>query len=167
MVLTVRHPVVENMYCTFNPDSVEVMPVPAGRLVRVTGETTDGRAIVDLVSDASAQTALGWLMQKVKSESAEMPPGFRYRSDMGSSDAFLGDPVGVAHGPGAVYETDQYVDEGSDGIAAGTLLYADDDGKLSDTDADSSLGGAAAMALNTLTAADTTAGKMLRIKALL
>ena len=165
MVLTVRHPVVENMYCTFNPDSVESTPVPAGRLVRVVGETTDGRAIVDLVSDSSAQTALGWLMQKIKTESAENPPGFRYRSDMGSSDAFLGDPVGVAMGPGAVYETDQYVDNGADGITAGTLMYADDDGKIEDTNADS--GALVAVALNTLSAADVTAGKMLRVKALL
>jgi hypothetical protein len=160
---------VENQFCSFDSASTEAnsAPVPAGRLVRITGETDDGRAKVDVVSDISAQpTVLGWLMQKVKLESSEMPPGFRFLSDMGSSDAYVGDPVAVAMGPGAVYETDQYVDEGSDGIAAGTLLYCDDDGKLSDTNADSAAA-AAAVALNGLTAAEAAAGKMLRIKALI
>lgn len=169
MTFLVRHPMVENQFCTFDSASTEAdsAAVPAGRLVRITGETTDGRAKVDVVSDISAQpTVLGWLMQKVKTESAEMPPGFRFRSDMGSSDAYLGDPVAVAMGPGAVYETDQYVDEGSDGISAGTLLYCDDDGKLSDTNADSAAA-AAAVALNGLTATEAAAGKMLRIKALI
>lgn len=165
MTFQVRHPMVENQYCSFDAESGEAAPIPAGRLVRVVGETTDGRTKVDVITDSSAQTAFGWLMQKVKEESSEMPPGFRFRSDMGSSDAYLGDPVGVAMGVGAVYETDQYVDEGSDGIAAGTLLYCDDDGKLSDTNADSAAS-AAAIAMFTLTSSQTAAGKMLRIKAL-
>ncbi len=169
MTFQVRHPMIENQFCTFDADSTEAnsAAVPAGRLVRITGETADGRAKVDVVSDISAQpTVLGWLMQKVKLESTEMPPGFRFRSDMGSSDAYLGDPVGVAMGVGAVYETDQYVDEGSDGITAGTLLYCDDNGQLSDTNADSAAA-AAAVAMQTLTAAQTAAGVMLRIKALI
>jgi hypothetical protein len=166
MTLQVRHPLVENQFSSFDPDSNESYPVPAGKLVHIVGETSDGRALVDVVTDASAQTVYGWLMQKVKEESAELPPGFRYKSDMGSSDAFVGDPVGVAMGAGAVYETDQYVDEASDGIAAGTLLYCDDDGKLSDTDADSGLV-VVAIAMQTLTIAEAAAGKLLRIKALI
>jgi len=168
MTFQVRHPLVENQYSTFNPDTAETLPIPAGRLVRVIGETSDGRTLVDVVADASAagQTPLGWLMQRVKAESVEMPPHFRFRGDFGSSDAYVGDPVGVAMGAGAVYETDQYVDEGSNGIPAGTLLYCDDDGKLSDTNADSAPA-PAAMALHALTAAGTAAGKMLRIKALI
>ena len=166
MTLQIRHPVVENQFSSFDASTSETAPIPAGKLVRIVGETSDGRALVDVVSDASAQTAYGWLMQKVKEESSELPPGFRFKSDMGSSDAFLGDPVGVAMGPGAVYETDQYVDEGSNGIAAGTLLYCDDDGKLSDTNADSAPA-AAAIAMNSLTAAQAAAGKLLRIKALI
>lgn len=165
MTFQIRHPLVENQFSSFNASSAEVLPVAAGVLVKIVGETSDGRALVDVVSDASADTVYGWLMQKVRAESSELPPGYRFRSDMGSSDAFLGDPVAVAHGPGAVYETDQYVDEGADGIAAGTLLYCDDDGKLSDTNADSAPA-AAAIALQSLTAAEATAGKMLRIKAL-
>lgn len=166
MTLQVRHPLVENQFSSFDPDSNESYPIPAGKLVHIVGETADGRALVDVVTDASAQTVYGWLMQKVKEESAELPPGFRYKSDMGSSDAFVGDPVGVAMGAGAVYETDQYVDEASDGIDAGTLLYCDDDGKLSDTDADSGLV-VVAIAMQTLTIAEAAAGKLLRIKALI
>ena len=166
MTFQVRHPLVENQFSSFDATSSESLPVPAGRLVKIVGETSDGRALVDVVDDASADTVYGWLMQKVKEEPSELPPGYRFRSDMGSSDAFLGDPVGVAMGPGAVYETDQYVDEGSDGIAAGTLLYCDDDGKLSDTNADSAPA-AIAIAMNSLSAAQAAAGEMLRIKALL
>lgn len=166
MTFQVRHPVVENQFSSFNSATVESTPIAAGTLVRIVGETSDGRAVVDVVTDASAQTVYGWLMQKVKTESTELPPGFRFRSDMGSSDAFVGDPVAVAMGPGAVYETDQYVDEGADGIAAGTLLYCDDDGKLSDTNADSAAA-AAAQAISGLTATEAAAGKMLLIKALI
>jgi hypothetical protein len=165
MTFQVRHPLVENQFSSFDATTAEALPVPAGRLVKIVGETSDGRALVDVVSDASADTVYGWLMQKVKDESSELPPGYRFRSDMGSSDAFLGDPVAVAMGPGAVYEIDQYVDEGADGIAAGTLLFCDDDGKLSDTNADSAPA-AVAIALQGLTAAEAAAGKMLRIKAL-
>lgn len=165
MTFQVRHPVVLNQYCTFYASSAETFPVAAGKVVKLVGETTDGRAIVDVVSTASSDVAFGFLMQKVKEESSENPPGFRYRSDLGASDCFKGDPCGVAHGPGAVYETDQYVDNGSDGIAVGTLLYVDNDGKLEDTNADS--GANVAIAISGLTAAQVTAGAMLRIKSLL
>ena len=164
MTFQVRHPVVESQFASFDASTGEASPIPAGRLVRITGTTSDGRVLVDVVSDSSAQTIYGWLMQKVKSEYSGMPSGFRFKSDLGSTDAFLGDPVGVAMGPGAIYETDQYVDNGSDGITAGALLYADDDGKLEDTNTDS--GPAVAIALQTLTSSETGAGAMLRIKAL-
>ena len=166
MTLQLRHPLVENQFSSFDPDSSETYPIAAGKLVKIVGETSDGRAIVDVVDDAANDTVYGWLMQKVKEESSELPPGFRFKSDMGSSDAFAGDPVGVAMGPGAVYETDQYVDEGSNGITVGTLLYCDNDGKLSDTNADTAPA-AAAVAMQTLTIAEAAAGKMLRIKALI
>lgn len=168
MTFQIRHPMVESQFSTFDAASTEAdsAPVPAGRLVRVVGETSNGRTKVDLVTDISAQpTVLGWLMQKVKKESAEMPTGFRFRGDMGSSDAYLGDPVGVAMGAGAIYETDQYVDEASDGIPVGALLYCDDNGQLSDTNADSAAA-AHAVALRGLTAAEAAAGQMLLIKAL-
>lgn len=166
-MLRLLHPSIEDQFCSFNADTAESTPVPAGRLVYITGMTANDRVIIDVINDASAagQTVFGWLMQKVKTESTELPPGYRFASDFGSSDAFLGDPVGIAHGPGAVYETTEYVDEAANGIAAGTLLYPDDDGKLSDTNADSAPA-AAAVAMRTLTAAQCAAGKLLRIKAL-
>jgi hypothetical protein len=166
MALQLRHPLIEDQFCTFNPDSVETLTVPAGKLVRVVGTTSDGRTIVDVVSDISAQTVFGWLMQAVKAAPTDFPSGYMYRGDLGSTNAFLGDPVGVAHGPGAVYETNQYVDEASDGIVAGALLYCDDDGKLSDTNADSS-SVAHAQAMHALTSSETAAGKVLRVKALI
>lgn len=161
MTFILRHPVIEAQFLKFYASSAETTPIAAGKLVYL----VDDR-IVDVVSDSSAQRPIGWLMQRVKAEYTDMPTGFRMRGDFGSSDAFLGDPVGVAHGPGAVYETDQYVDESSDGIAAGTLLYCDNDGKLSDSDADSAVDGPHAVALNTLSATQTAASEMLLIKAL-
>ena len=164
-MLKTRHPGTEDMFCTFNPDSVESLSYHAGRCVRIVGVTDDGRTLVDSVTAASSQTVFGFLMQKVKAVATGFPHGYLFRGDMGSSDAFLGDPVAVAHGPGAIYETDQYVDNSSDGITAGDVLYCDNDGKLEDTNADS--GGAVAVAMDTLTATETAAGAMLRIKSLI
>lgn len=164
MTFKIRHDVVEDQYCSFNSASSETLPIAAGTAVYIMGETSDGRALVDVVSDAATQEVLGFLMQEIKAVTSELPPNFQFRSDMGASHAYLGDPVGVAHGPGAVYETDQYVDNGSDGIAAGIILFVDDDGKLEDTDTDSGL--SAALTLSGLTTAEAAAGKLLRIKAL-
>lgn len=165
MTLQLRHPLVENQYCSFDAASGETLPVAAGTIVKVVGETSDGRVLIDVVSDAANDQVFGWLMQKVKAEYTDFPPNFRLRGDLGSTDAFLGDPVGVAMGPGAVYETTEYVDNGLDGITAGDLLRCDDDGKLEDTDTDS--GPTVAIAMQTLTAAETLAGKALRVKSLL
>jgi hypothetical protein len=160
MTFIVREPVGENMFLNFYASTSETTPIAAGKLVRMVGDR-----IVDVVTTASSQTPVGWLAQKVKAAYTDFPDSFMLRSDLGSSDAFVGDPVCVYSGPGALYETDQYVDEGGDGVAYGTLLYCDNDGKLSDTNADTA-SAASAMALNTLTAAECTAGKMLLIKAL-
>jgi hypothetical protein len=160
MTFILRHPAQEVQFFKFTSSPTETRPIPAGRLVRLVEDRT-----VDTVATASSDVVLGWLMQEVKDEYTDFPSGFRLRSDIGSSSAFAGDPVAVAMGPGAIYETDQYVDESSNGIAYGTLLYADNEGKLSDSNADTA-GAASAMALNTLTAADCTAAKMLLIKAL-
>ncbi len=162
MTFIPRHPVVDVMFLKFASSPTETRPIPAGRVVTITGDRT-----VDTVSTANSDVALGWLMQKVKDPYTDLPTNAVFRSDLGSSDAIVGDPVGIAMGPGAIYETDQYVDEATDGIAAGTELGVDNNGKLSDTDADSATGGTTAVALNTLTATQTAAGKMLLIKALL
>lgn len=165
MTFIPREPVLEMQYFKHDPDSVESLPIPAGRLVRIVGDK-----LVDLVTAASSQVPVGFLMQKIKAEYTDLPTYARFRSDFGSSDAFKGDPVGVASL--GVWETDQYVDEASNGITAGTLLWCDNDGKLSDSNADSvstsdNSYGPAAVALNTLTATQTAAGAMLLIKCLL
>jgi hypothetical protein len=160
MALILREPVSEIQFLQHDPESQTSLPIPAGRLMRIVGD-----GLVDILTDASAQVPVGFLMQRIKAEYTDIPTFARFRSDFGSSDAFLGDPVGIAAGNGAVYETDQYVDTASNGIAAGTLLYPNDSGKLEDTDAASSLG-PAAMALKSLTASQTAAGKLLLIKAL-
>ncbi len=162
MTFQVRHPVVENQFCSFNLTSTAADAAALHRRPGRRGETVDGRANVDLITSASADTPIGFLMQKIKKESTDFPPGFRFRSDMGSSDAYLGDPVGVAAGRGAVYETDQYNDVGADGITAGTKLYCDNSGKLADTNVNSAAD-YSAIAMNTLTATQVTAGVMLRI----
>jgi len=164
MTFILRHPAQEIQFLNFAASPTEDRPIDAGRLVRLTGDRE-----VDTIANASDVTQLpfGWLMQKVKDPYTDFPAGFMLRGDMGSSDCFVGDPVAIAAGPGAIYETDQYVDEAGDGIAYNTFLYPDDDGKLSDSDADSCYGTTpVAVALNSLTAAECTAGKMLLIKAL-
>ena len=164
MTLVIRHPGSSIMFLKFTASPTETRPIPAGRLVRM----VDDRE-VDTVADASSATQrpVGWLMSKVKDAYTDLPADALFRGDIGSTDVFVGDPVGIMSGPGAVFETDQYVDEGTDGIAAGTLLYCDDDGKLSDNDADSSVDGAQAIALNTLTSTETAAGELLLVKSLL
>lgn len=165
MTFIPREPVLEIQFLKHDDSSASSLPIPAGRLVKLVGAKT-----VDLITDASVQHPVGFLMQKIRAEYTDLPTSARFRSDLGSSDAFKGDPVAVASC--GIWETDQYVDEGSNGITAGTLLFCDDDGKLSDTNADSvptndNQFGPAAMALDTLTAAQTAAGAMLLIKVLL
>jgi len=160
MTFTVRVPLVENPFLIFNASTAETTPIAAGKLVYMVGDRT-----VDVVSTAASQTPVGFLMQKVKAAYTELPSSFLMRGDLGSSDAFVGDPVGVACGNGAIYETDQYHDVGDDGIAYGTSLYCNDNGLLADTD-EASTSTVVAIALNTLTTAEAAAGKMLLIKAL-
>jgi hypothetical protein len=159
MTFITREPGLEIQFLQHDPASVTSLPLPAGRLLRLVGN-----GLVDVITTAASQTAVGWSMSKIKAAYTDLPAYARFASDMGSTDVFKGDPIGVACK--GVYEMDQYVDEGTNGIAAGTLLYADNDGKLSDTNADSAAA-PAAIALKTLTAAQCTAGVKLLIKALI
>jgi hypothetical protein len=159
MGLILRHPVNEVQFLKFAASGST--PISAGKLVYLSDDRT-----VSVISSASAQIPVGFLMQKVKADYTDFPTNYRMRSDLGSSDAFLGDPVGVACGHGAVYETDQYHDVSNDGISAGTRLYVNNSGLLADTDEHSAAMGATAVALNTLTSTETAAGKYLLIKAL-
>jgi len=140
--------------------------------------TAAGGCVVFLSGDqmvscvaASGNEPFGLLGQNVLAEAGNLPKGFRFPGQLGSADAFLGDPVMVAHG-GGTYETDYYADNGS--IDAGDALYAvietpADNGKLTN-----STGGPVApnngapqkvaTAMNSLSAAQVTAGQPLLIK---
>lgn len=159
MTFKAREPVLEIQFLQHDPASATSLPLPAGRLMYIVGD-----GLVDVVTTAASQTPVGWLMQKIKAAYTDLPTGAVFRGDLGSSDAFKGDPVGIASL--GIYETDQYVDEASNGITAGTLLYCDNDGKLSDTNADTAPA-AAAIALRSLSAAKCAAGALLLIKALI
>src|SRR4030042_2296119 len=103
MVFQLRNPAEEVQFLKFAASPTETRPIPAGRVVHLTEDRT-----VDTISTASSDVPFGWLMQGIKDEYTDFPTGFRLRGDLGSSWVFPGDPVGVACGPGAVYETDQY-----------------------------------------------------------
>ena len=122
---------------------------------------------------SSGHEPFGLLGQNVLAEPANLPKGFRFPGQLGSSDAFLGDPVMVAHG-GGTYETDYYLDNGA--ITAGDPMYAvtnsgADNGKLVNDagpanraqDADGQPK-RVATAMNSLSADEVTAGKPLLIK---
>ena len=159
MTLQLREPVSEIQFLQHNPDSETTLPLYAGKLVKMVGNK-----LVD-VCTAVTDVPIGWLMQKVKAEYTDLPTYARFRSDQGSSDAFLGDPVGVAAGNGAVYETDQYTDYGSNGITYGAAMYLHTDGTITDND-----GGTAtlcAYTMSSLTTAQAAAGALLLIKAVL
>jgi len=122
---------------------------------------------------ASGQEPFGLLGQNVLAEPANLPKGFRFPGQLGSADAFLGEPVMVAHG-GGTYDTDYYADNGA--ITAGDSLYAvtdsgADDGKLINDagPADRAQGSdglpkKVATAMSSLSAAEVTAGQPLLIK---
>jgi len=158
MTLKLREPVSEIQFLQHDPDSTTTLPLYAGKLVKIAGDK-----LVD-VCTAVTDVPIGWLMQKVKAEYTDLPTYARFRSDMGSSDAFKGDPVGVAAGSGAVYETDQYTANGST-ITAGAAMYLHTDGTITDNDGGSATLCAYAMA--SLTAAQVTAEVPLLIKAVL
>jgi hypothetical protein len=102
-------------------------------------------------------------MQNVKAESSAHPTGFRLPGDLGSSDAFTGDPVGVAHL--GLYDTTFY--DTSDTFSAGDALYSDDAGQVTVNAGSGALGVQVATAQNTLDSTAVAAGENLRIKLLI
>jgi len=129
-----------------------------------------GDQLVACVS-ASGNEPMGLLGQNVLAEPANLPKGFRFPGQLGSSDAYLGDPVMVAHSEGT-WETTHYADGGA--ITAGDKLYAviesgSDNGKLINSASgpvapNNTTPKVVAVALNSLTAAEVTAQKPLLIK---
>lgn len=120
---------------------------------------------------ASGNEPFGFLGQDVLAEPSNLPKGFRFPGQLGSSDAYLGEPVMVAHSEGT-YETTQY--KLASGCTAGDKLYAiiesgADNGKLINSTSgpvapNNSSPKVCAIALATLTADDAAAEKPLLIK---
>ena len=165
MVFIPRDPVVQNQFLSH--DSSSAATATAGSVVYLSGDNQ-----VAVVSGTNTNP-YGFLMQNVKAESAAHPTGFRLPGDLGSSDAFTGDPVAVAHL--GLYETTHYntattysaggrlgvLNDGSGRltpIGVNSLAFAAND----TTDSD-----AVAIAQNTLSSAGVAAGQKLRIKLLI
>jgi hypothetical protein len=114
-------------------------------------------------------------MQNIKAESSAHPTGFRLPGDLGSSDAFTGDPVAVAHL--GLYDTTYYNTSAT--YTAGDWLGVDNTGAVVPVDdgaaqafgaqngIDDALTDVVAVAQNTLNAAAVAAGQRLRIKLLI
>lgn len=167
MVFIPRDPVVQNQFLVH--DSTWATTATAGAVVHLSGDE-----IVAPVS-GTGTFPYGFLMQNVKAESSAHPTGFRLPGDLGSSDAFTGDPVGVAHL--GLWDTTYY--DTAETYTAGDLLGVDSSGAVTpndssqaiDFDAKNSLNdevaNIVAVAQNTLNAAAVAAGNNLRIKLLI
>jgi len=127
MVFIPRDPVVQNQFLTH--DSSLGTTATAGSVVALSGDE-----LVQVVSGTDTHP-YGFLMQNVKAESSAHPTGFRLPGDLGSSDAFTGDPVAVAHG--GVYDTTHY--NPSLTYTAGDLLGVDTSGRVVPVDDGSAL----------------------------
>ncbi len=136
----------------------------AGCVVVLTGDE-----LVQCVSGTSEGEPYGFLLQNIKTESSAHPTGFRLPGDLGSSDAFTGDPVGVAHL--GIYDTTYY--NPSDTYTAGDNLGVDSQGRVTKSTDKQNFStfttvGAdiVAVAQNSLDSAAVSAGQALRIKLL-
>ncbi len=158
MVFIPRDPVVQNQFLVHDTngggDGVET----AGSVVYLSGDQ-----LVAVVS-GSGNRPYGFLMQNVKAESSAHPTGFRLPGDLGSSDAFTGDPVSVAHL--GLYDTTYY--DSAETYTAGVQLTVGIEGRVTPTGAGAETNSTVvAIAQNTLNAAAVTAGTNLRIKLLI
>lgn len=168
MVFIPRDPVAQNQFLVH--DSSKGSTATAGAVVSLSGDE-----LVEVVSGTNT-LPYGFLMQSVKAESAAHPTGFRLPGDLGSSDAFTGDPVAVAHL--GLYDTTHY--NTATTYTAGDLLGVLNDGSgkvtvlgVSSLDfaakngLDDPLHNVVAVAQNTLSSAAVSAGQKLRIKLLI
>jgi hypothetical protein len=155
MVFIPRDPVVQNQFLTH--DSTWTATATAGAVVALTGDE-----LVAVASGSPGGNPYGFLMQNVKAESSAHPTGFRLPGDLGSSDAFTGDPVGVAHL--GIYDTTHY--DTGETYAAGDVLYAGALGVLTQTGSKVNAT-EVAICQNTLDSTAVAAGQNLRIKLLI
>lgn len=168
MTFIPREPVVQNPFMV----SAASLTASAGDVVYISGDET-----VTTTSGTSAgqKFPFGFLMQNVKAENTTFPTGYRAPSDLGTSDAFSGEPVAVAHF--GIYDTDRTMVQAQ--ITAGDVLYPTGSGVISRFAHNAAVGSAVvasggttspyavAVALNTLTATQLGNGKFLRIKLLI
>lgn len=169
MTFIPRYSVVEDQFAKYDVADANTGAYEAisGVVVSYTGY--DSNAAVTLVKKtASGTTPRAFLMQSVKHSYANIPQGFRYRGDIGSTDAFVGDPVGIAHS-GGVFDTDQFDADSGGTVTAGQSLYAKVGGRLTNNSSLSVTGSAdeVAVARNNLSADAIAAGKLLRVQILL
>jgi len=157
MVFIPRDPVVQNQFLVHD-SSQGTGTESAGCVVFLSGDQ-----LVACVS-GSGNRPYGFLMQNVKAESSAHPTGFRLPGDLGSSDAFAGDPVAVAHL--GLYETTHY--DTAEVYTAGLQLTVGANGRVTPTGAGAETNTTVvAIAQNALDATAVAAGTNLRIKLLI
>jgi len=157
MVFIPRDPVMQNQYLVH--DSTWGSTATAGAVVQLSGDE-----LVSPVSGTPSGDPYGFLMQNVKAESSAHPTGFRLPGDLGSSDAFTGDPVGVAHL--GLYDTTHY--DTASTYAAGNYLTVGAAGAVTVSGAAAQVHTTVvAIAQNTLDSTAVAAGQKLRIKLLI
>ncbi len=156
MVFIPRDPVVQNQFLVHDT-SQGLGTETAGCVVFLSGDEK-----VACVSGTGV-VPYGFLMQNVKAESSAHPTGFRLPGDLGSSDAFTGDPVGVAHL--GIYDTTHY--NTATTFTAGVELVAGANGVVTPTGVNQANPAIIAVAQNSLDAAAVAAGQNLRIKLLI
>ncbi len=164
MVFIPRDPVLQNQFLAHDTGNANTTAT-AGSVVCLTGDE-----LVQAVSGTTEGEPYGFLMQTIKAESSAHPTGFRLPGDLGSSDAFTGDPVAVAHF--GIYDTTHY--STSDTYTAGDNLGVDNSGqvcvstgKLNFSTFTTVGDDIVAVAQNSLSAAQVAAGEKLRIKLLI
>lgn len=155
MVFIPRDPVVQNQFLVHDT-SQGTGTETAGCVVFLSGDEK-----VACVSGSASP--YGFLMQNVKAESSAHPTGFRLPGDLGSSDAFTGDPVGVAHL--GIYDTTHY--NTATTYAAGDNLTIAAGGTVTPTGVNQVNSSVVAVAQNSLDSAAVAAGQNLRIKLLI
>ena len=152
MVFIPRDPVMQNQFLTH--DSSKGSTAAAGAVIALSGDQ-----LVQVVSGTNT-TPYGFLMQNVKAESSAHPTGFRLPGDLGSSDAFTGDPVAVAHL--GLYDTTNY--DASLNFQYGDELFSDNQGRLTNVAGSGALAVAVAVAQNNV---EASTGARLRVKLLI
>ncbi len=156
MVFIPRDPVVQNQFLTH--DSEWIATATAGAVVYLSGDQ-----LVAVVSGSPSGDPYGFLMQNVRAESSAHPTGFRLPGDLGSSDAFTGDPVGVAHL--GIYDTTHY--NTATTYTAGDELTTAAEGVVTAGGANEVNSDVVAIAQNSLDSTAVAAGNNLRIKLLI